>query len=223
MDQQTLKKIIEAALLAAGKPLTLERLIGLFPEDQQPPRDEVRAALDVIVRDCELRGIELRELASGFRFQVKQDMAPWVARLWEERTPRYSRALLETLALIAYRQPITRAEIEDIRGVAVSTHIVKTLMDREWVRIVGHRDVPGRPALYGTTREFLDYFNLKGLDDLPPLSELRNIADIDFALDLQDPADAEITNILSDTDTVTPPVTSNLVHDSEASQESMPI
>lgn len=223
MDQQTLKKIIEAALLAAGKPLTLERLIGLFPEDQQPPRDEVRAALDAIVRDCELRGIELRELASGFRFQVKQDMAPWVARLWEERTPRYSRALLETLALIAYRQPITRAEIEDIRGVAVSTHIVKTLMDREWVRIVGHRDVPGRPALYGTTREFLDYFNLKGLDDLPPLSELRNITDIDFALDLQDPADADIADTLSDTDTVTPPVTSNLAHDNEASQESMPI
>lgn len=194
MDPQTLKKIIEAAMLAAGKPLTLERMVTLFPEDQQPHRDAVRAALEAIATDCETRGIELRELASGFRFQVKQDMAPWVARLWEERAPRYSRAILETLALIAYRQPITRAEIEDIRGVAVSTHIVKTLMDREWVRIVGHRDVPGRPALYGTTREFLDYFNLKSLEEMPSLSELRNITDIDFKLDLQEPAEAIAAN-----------------------------
>lgn len=189
MDPQTLKKIVEAALLAAGKPLSLERMITLFPEEQQPDRNEVIAALDALALDCQARGIELRELASGFRFQVKQDMAPWVARLWEERAPRYSRALLETMALIAYRQPITRAEIEDIRGVAVSTHIVKTLLDRDWVRIVGHRDVPGRPALYGTTREFLDYFNLKSLEDMPTLSELRNIDDIDFTLDLRDPAD----------------------------------
>lgn len=169
-----LKQIVEGALLAAAGPLTVEHLLGLFTDDERPERDAMITALASLERDYSGRGIELIEVAGGYRVQVRPAVAPWVARLWEERPTRYSRALLETLALIAYRQPITRGEIEEVRGVAVSTHIVKTLMEREWIRVVGHRDVPGRPALYATTRKFLDYFGLRSLNDLPPLAQLRD-------------------------------------------------
>src|SRR5690606_19194309 len=169
---------IEAALLAAGKPLNLDQLLALFAEPPQPERAAIRQALEALRTDYAERGIELQEVSSGYRVQVRQALAPWISRLWEERPTRYSRALLETLALIAYRQPITRGEIESVRGVAVSTNIVKPLLDRNWVRIVGHRDVPGRPAMFGTTREFLDYFGLKSLDELPTLAELRDIDSI---------------------------------------------
>lgn len=182
MNSQHLKNIIEAALLAAGHPLTLDQLTALFAEGEQPAREVLRAALDELRQDCAQRGIELKEVSSGYRFQVKEEFAPWVSRLWDERPTRYSRALLETLALMAYRQPITRAEIEDIRGVAVSSNIIKTLLEREWIRVVGHREVPGRPALYGTTRQFLDSFNLKSLNDLPPLAEIRNLDELSAEL-----------------------------------------
>lgn len=187
MSAEQLKPIIEAALMAAGQPLSIERLQGLFEEDQQPERGEIRKSLDLLRQDCEQRSIELKEVGSGFRLQVKQDYAPWVARLWEERPARYSRALMETLALIAYRQPITRPEIEDIRGVAVSSQIIKTLHEREWIRVVGHRDVPGKPAMYGTTHQFVDYFNMKSLDDLPTLAEIRDLDQINMELNLNMP------------------------------------
>lgn len=193
MNEQQLKNVIESALFAAGGPLSVERLESLFTPDEpdeQPGREAIRAALDALRVEWEPRGIELVEVASGFRFQVRATMAPWVSRLWEERPTRYSRALLETLALIAYRQPITRAEIEDIRGVSVSSSIVKTLLEREWVRVVGHRDLPGRPALYATTRQFLDYFNLKSLDDLPTLAELKDIDSINTELQFEVPVAA---------------------------------
>ncbi|WP_133512279.1 SMC-Scp complex subunit ScpB [Candidatus Thiosymbion oneisti] len=172
--QPSLKQILEGALLAAGEPLTPDRLLGLFPDEERPTRDAVLEVLSSLERDYRDRGIELIQVAGGFRVQVRKETAPWVARLWEEKPARYSRALLETLALVAYRQPITRGEIEDIRGVAVSTHIVKTLTEREWIRSVGHRDVPGRPALYATTRKFLDYFGMRSLNDLPTLAEIRD-------------------------------------------------
>jgi len=187
IEFETLKRIIEAALLAAGNPLSPTHLLALFVDHEQPSHDDVARALESLQADCGQRGVELVEVASGFRYQVRQDVHAWVARLWTERQSRYSRALLETLALIAYRQPITRAEIEQIRGVAVSTHIVKTLEEREWVRVVGHRDVPGKPALFGTTRGFLDYFNLKSLDELPALSDIRDIDDLDPQLSLGPP------------------------------------
>ncbi|MEJ2644718.1 MAG: SMC-Scp complex subunit ScpB [Gammaproteobacteria bacterium] len=183
MSDIELKHIIEAALLAAARPLSLDQLRALFPDEDGPTNDELRDAVVRLQEDYAGRGIDVREVASGFRIQVTQHMEPWISRLWEERPPKYSRALLETLALIAYRQPITRAEIEDIRGVSVSTSIVKTLQEREWIRVVGHRDVPGRPAMYGTTREFLDYFDLKSLDELPTLAELRDIDSINAQLD----------------------------------------
>ena len=186
-DRPPLKMILEAALLAAGGPLTLDTLLGLFGEDERPTRDEVLESLSSLERDYQDRGIELVEVAGGHRIQVRRESAPWVARLWEEKPARYSRALLETLALIAYRQPITRGEIEDIRGVAVSTNIVKTLTEREWVRIVGHRDVPGRPALYATTRKFLDYFGLRSLNDLPTLAEIRDPEFLGDDLPLDEP------------------------------------
>lgn len=189
MDETQLKNIIEAALLAAGRPLTIEHMLALFDESERPERAAVRAALEALREDYRDRGIELKEVASGFRLQVRPALRDWISRLWEERPSRYSRALLETLALIAYRQPITRAEIEDIRGVSVGTSIMKTLQERGWVRVVGHRDMPGRPAMYGTTREFLDYFNLKSLDELPPLAELRDIDDLNAELDLPSPDD----------------------------------
>ena len=183
MNPQQLKNILEATLLAAGQPMNLEKLQEVFPEEARPEPACLREALQALEQDCAGRGIELKEVGSGFRLQVKQEYAPWVARLSEEKAPRYSRALLETLVLIAYRQPISRAEIEDIRGVSVSTHIIKTLQEREWVRVVGHREVPGKPALYGTTRDFLDYFNLKSLSQLPALSEIRSLETIAAEID----------------------------------------
>ena len=175
MNQKKVKDIVEGALLAAGRPLTIDQLAALFSEDERPAPEALRKALDQLAKDYAERAIELKEVGSGFRIQVRATLAMWVQRLWEERPTRYSRALLETMALIAYRQPITRAEIEDVRGVSISTSIMKTLQDREWIRIVGHRDVPGRPAMYGTTRQFLDYFGIKSLDELPTLAELRDI------------------------------------------------
>lgn len=185
MNPPQLKNILEAALFASTQPLSLDRLTTLFPEDEAPTREEMREALAELANECEGRGVELKEVGSGFRMQVRVEFGPWIARLWEEKPQRYTRALLETLALIAYKQPITRAEIEDVRGVAVSTHIIKTLLEREWVRVVGHRDVPGKPALYGTTREFLDYFNLKSLSELPPLAEIRNLEDIQLSPEVE--------------------------------------
>ena len=173
---ETLKHIIEAAILAAGRPLSLQDLSALFESwIAKPERAAIRQALEALGADCAERGVELKQVASGYRFQVKQDYARYLGRLWAERPARYSRALLETLSLIAYRQPITRGEIEDIRGVGVSSSIMKTLQEREWIRAIGHREVPGRPALYGTTRQFLDDFNLKGLSELPPLAAVRDL------------------------------------------------
>ncbi|RUL68771.1 SMC-Scp complex subunit ScpB [Dyella choica] len=183
MQIEQLKPIIEAALLAASQPLGVAQLGELFVEEDEVDRAQIAMALEQLAEDSQGRGVELKEVASGFRYQVRQDVYPWVSRMWSEKPSRYSRALLETLALIAYRQPITRPEIEQIRGVVVSSNIVKTLEEREWVRVVGHRDVPGKPALYGTTRAFLDYFNLKSLDELPPLSEIRDMEDPQLRLD----------------------------------------
>lgn len=175
MSEVGLTQIIEGAILAAGKPLSVQNLAELFDEEERPENSAIREALAEVAESCTGRGFELQEVASGFRFQVSQSVSPWVARLWQERPQKYSRALMETLALIAYRQPITRGEIEEIRGVAVSSNIVKTLHEREWIRVVGHRDVPGRPAMYATTRAFLDYFNLKNLEQLPALAEIRDV------------------------------------------------
>jgi segregation and condensation protein B len=167
-------QILEGAILAAGKPLTVQNMADLFEKHERPDNAAIREALTEIAERCGDRGYELQEVASGFRFQVRQELSQWVGRLWDERPQKYSRALLETLALMAYRQPITRGEIEEIRGVAVSSNIIKTLHERDWIRVVGHRDVPGRPAMYATTRQFLDYFNLKNLDQLPALAEIRD-------------------------------------------------
>ena len=180
------KMIVEGLLLAAGRPLTLDNIIQVFSEDERPDRNELKSVMESISEDCDDRGFELMEVASGFRFQVKQELSEWVGKLWEERPPRYTRALLETLALVAYRQPITRGDIEEIRGVGVSSNIIRTLLDREWIRVVGHRDVPGRPAMFATTKQFLDYFNLKSLQDLPPLSEIKDLAPSDPEFDLED-------------------------------------
>ncbi|AKH22059.1 hypothetical protein AAY24_04985 [Sedimenticola thiotaurini] len=187
-----LKQIVEAALLAAGGPLTVDHLQELFLEEERPEKKDVREALAALAEDYRGRGIEIAEVAGGFRVNVREEYAPWVSRLWEERAPRYSRALLETLALIAYRQPITRGEIEEIRGVSVSSNIVKTLLEREWVRVVGTRDVPGKPSLYATTREFLNYFGLKSLDELPTLQQIRDLDSINQELELAEPG-SEVT------------------------------
>ena len=186
MSETELKNIVEAALLAAGRALTIDHLVAMFEEGKEPERDVIRKIIDTLNEEYAERGIEIHRVASGYRLQVKKELAPWVSRLWEEKPARYTRALLETLSLVAYRQPITRGEIEDVRGVAVSTNIIKTLMEREWIRVLGHRDVPGKPAMYGTTREFLDYFNLKSLSQLPTLQELRDIDSINAELDLDD-------------------------------------
>jgi segregation and condensation protein B len=186
-EQNRLKQIVEAALLAAGRPLSLDELIALFAESEQPEKKLLREVLAELAEEYQGRGIEVTEVGNGFRIQVRAEFSSWVSKLWAERPPKYSRALLETLALIAYRQPITRGEIEDIRGVSVSTNIIKTLTEREWVRVVGHRDVPGKPALYATTKEFLDYFNLKSLNELPTLAEIRDLDSINRELELQDP------------------------------------
>jgi segregation and condensation protein B len=177
MQIEQLKPIIEAALLASSQPMTVHQLGDLFNEADDVSPELIARALEALAGDCEGRGVELKEVASGFRYQVRQDVHAWISRMWTEKPSRYSRALLETLALIAYRQPITRPEIEQIRGVVVSSNIIKTMEEREWIRVVGYRDVPGKPALFGTTRAFLDYFNLKSLDQLPPLSEIRDMED----------------------------------------------
>jgi segregation and condensation protein B len=185
MESLPLKQIIEGAILAAEAPLSIDQLMQLF-EDDEPERVDVRDVLQEIEQDCEGRGFELKQVASGYRFQVRSSYGEWVSRLWKEKPPRYSRALLETLALIAYKQPITRGDVEEIRGVAVSTNIMRTLLEREWVRIVGHRDVPGHPALYATTKSFLDYFNLRNLDELPSLSEIKDLTQVNEELDMED-------------------------------------
>jgi segregation and condensation protein B len=174
-EPRDLAPLLEAFLLASGKPQSLDRLYELFEEAERPGPTVFRKALELLRKSCDNRAFELVEVASGYRLQIRERYAPWVGRLWEERPQRYSRALLETLALIAYRQPITRGEIEDVRGVAVNSNIVKTLLEREWIRVVGHREVPGRPAMFATTKAFLDHFNLKNLDELPPLAELREL------------------------------------------------
>jgi segregation and condensation protein B len=179
IDQALVTRIIEAALLASHQPLTLVQLKGLFPLDEPVPEGGVEAALRELQAACDGRGVELVEVASGWRYQVRADVHPWVARLWTERQTKYTRATLETLALIAYRQPITRGEIEQVRGVTVNSSIIKALEEREWIRVVGHRDVPGKPELLATTRTFLDYFGLKRLDELPPLSELKDIGELE--------------------------------------------
>ncbi len=187
MDSVQIERILEGALLASHHPLTVAQMYALFPDDQPAPRGSIEQALSSLQDACANRGIMLVEVASGFRFQVQRDVQPWVGRLFAERPTRYTRATLETLALIAYRQPITRGEIEQIRGVSVNSNIIKMLEEREWIRVVGHRDVPGRPALFGTTKLFLDYFNLKSLEELPPLSEIRDIGELEPQLALDDP------------------------------------
>lgn len=179
MAPEQIKKIVEAALMAVDKPLTLAHLHALFANEEEViERSQVKDALNELQDEYEDRGVSVVEVASGYRVQIDQEVAPWISLLFEERAPKYTRALLETLALIAYRQPITRSEIEEVRGVSVSTNIIKTLLEREWVRVVGHKEVPGRPAMYATTKEFLDYFNLRRIDELPPLSELKDLDSI---------------------------------------------
>lgn len=188
---ETLKNIVEAAILAANKAISLDKIFSLFSEKDTVDKNQIRQAIEQLMQDYQSRGIELIEVSSGFRFQVAQTVAPWVSRLWDEKPQKYSRALLETLALVAYRQPVTRGEIEEIRGVSVSSQIMRTLVEREWVRIIGHRDVPGKPAMYATTKSFLDYFGLKRLDELPPLSEIRDLDVINAELDFGDGSEAK--------------------------------
>lgn len=218
-----IKDIIEAALLCADQPLGLERLADLFDEAARPAPEEIRAALEALALDWAGRTLELKQVSSGYRLQVRQEFAPWVGRLAEERAPRYSRALLETLALIVYRQPITRAGIEEIRGVSVSTHIIKTLLEREWVRVVGYRDVPGKPALYGTTRKFLDYFNLQSLSELPALADIKPIDHLQKELELAAAADdaaAPETGVLSAVEAAHRPAMNDAGADAAADEES---
>ena len=195
LTEEHLKKLLEAFLLVSGKPMTEDQLLQIFSEDEKPTGEALKNALAALQQDFEERAIELVKVASGYRFQIKPEWAPWMSRLWEEKAQKYSRSLLETLALIAYRQPITRGEIEDIRGVAVSTNTIKTLMDeREWVRVVGHKEVPGRPALYATTKQFLDYFGLKSLQELPALPEIMSLEEVqnfETAENLENDEDAE--------------------------------
>lgn len=197
MDNTELQRVIEALLLATEQPLNVDRILGLFEEDQRPSKAEVKQAIEALQASLEGRAVELREVGNGWRLQTKQDYAGWVAKLWEEKPPRYSRALLETLALVCYRQPISRAEIEDVRGVSLSQSILKTLLERNWVRIVGYREVPGRPALFGTTKDFLDDFNIRSLEELPTLPEMRDLDALAAALDklqgVEPTSDAAVT------------------------------
>jgi segregation and condensation protein B len=195
MDALEIKYFIEAALLAAGRPLSVDQLQGLFDGRMTPEKSEIRAAIAALNLDYEPRGVEIGEVASGFRLQIKGSMADRLQKLWEERPPRYSRALFETLALVAYRQPITRGEIEEVRGVSVSSNIMRTLIEREWVRVVGHRDVPGRPEMFGTTKGFLDYFSLKRLEDLPPLADLADWESLRVQLNLPEVEDDTSTDM----------------------------
>lgn len=185
LTQEELKCIIEGAIMAADQPLTIEQISKLFAPEQVPATNELQDALAQLIADYENRGVVLKEVASGYRFQVKESLAPWIQKLWQERPAKYSRALLETLALIIYKQPITRAEIEEIRGVAVSTTLIKTLMEREWIRIVGHKELPGKPAIYATTKQFLDDFNLKSLSQLPSLTQLSDLESLGETLAVQ--------------------------------------
>lgn len=224
-----LKQIIEAALLAAGGPLSLDNMLELFNEEERSDKSDLRQVIAELQNDYENRGMELVEVGGGFRINVRAAYAPWVSRLWEERPARYSRALLETLALVAYRQPITRSEIEEIRGVSVSTNIMKTLLEREWVRVVGQRDVPGRPSLYATTREFLNYFGLKGLDDLPTLQEIRDLDSINQELIFEEtgvnqdsPDSSPDTDKDQVADEATIPVDVSLANSQEADADLLP-
>ena len=193
MDQTEIKHFVEAALLAAGRPLNIDQLQSLFDGDSAPEKSQIRQAISTLVDEYENRGVTINEVASGYRVQIQAGMADRLEKLWEERPPRYSRALFETLALIAYRQPMTRGEIEEIRGVSVSTNIVRTLLEREWIRVVGHRDVPGRPAMFATTKLFLDYFGLKKLDDFPPLADLSDWETLRVQLNLPAVEEDEVT------------------------------
>jgi segregation and condensation protein B len=207
MQIEQLKPIIEAALLASSQPMTVHQLGDLFNEADDVSQEQIAKVLEALAEDCDGRGVELKQVASGFRYQVRQEVHPWISRMWTEKPSRYSRALLETLALIAYRQPITRPEIEQIRGVVVSSNIIKTMEEREWIRVVGYRDVPGKPALFGTTRSFLDYFNLKSLDQLPPLSEIRDMEDPQMRFE-QEPLTVRVARDLPiDPDEEAPPDT----------------
>jgi len=198
MEIASLARIIEAALLAAQRPLSFAQLAELFADEPAVTSDAIAQAIESLQAACADRGVELVEVASGFRYQVKSDVQPWVSRLWIERQVKYTRATLETLALIAYRQPITRGEIEQVRGVAVNTNTIKTLEEREWIRVVGHRDVPGKPALFGTTRTFLDYFGLKSLDELPPLAELGELTELDPQLPFEAAPTVAIIDMATD-------------------------
>ena len=192
MKDDQLKQIIEAALMAADTALNIDRLLQLFEHDEdKPTRDQVKNVLKTLQDDCENRGVELKRIASGYRYQTRVDVQPWVARLWQEKPPRYTRALLETLSLIVYRQPITRGEIEEVRGVSVSSSIIKTLLEREWIKVIGHKEVPGRPALYASTKKFLDYFNLKTLNELPTLADLTDLDQEHPELDLGAPVEED--------------------------------
>ncbi len=218
MDMSRLKNILEAILLAADRALTVIQLESLFELDEErPTRDEIRQALHEMTEDYETRGYELKQVASGFRLQVRQEYATWVGRLWEERPARYTRALLETMALIAYRQPITRGEIEEVRGVSVSSNIIKTLLERDWIKVLGHKDVPGKPTLYGTTKEFLDYFNLKTLDQLPTLAEIKDLDSIHPELELDDDQTDESDDENADPENFSPADDSSNNDDEESS------
>jgi segregation and condensation protein B len=219
MNHQYVKNVVEAAMLAAGRPLSMEELINVFDERDGSVGDEVKGAIAALSADYEARGIELLEVANGYRIQIRAAVAQPVARLWQERPAKYSRALLETLALIAYRQPITRGEIEQIRGVAVNPNIIKTLHERNWIRVVGHRDVPGKPELLGTTRDFLDYFNLKKLDDLPTLAQLKELEDLRVQLTLPG-ADAEILSDSEPSLEAAPEIDAAVDEDEESSEPS---
>ncbi len=192
MNDDQIKNIVEAALMAADSALNIDRLLQLFElDDEKPSRDQIKNVLKTLQEECEGRGVELKRVASGYRYQTLAEVQPWVARLWQEKPPRYTRALLETLSLIVYRQPITRGEIEEVRGVSVSSSIIKTLLEREWIKVVGHKEVPGRPALYGSTKQFLDYFNLNTLNELPSLAELTDLDQEHPELDLGAPTEGE--------------------------------
>ncbi len=189
-----IKQIVEAILFAANRPMTIKQVRQVFPELERPESGEIQKAVDAIIEDYSSHSVELKLVASGYRFQVKQVMAPWVSRLFEEKPPKYSRALLETLAIIAYRQPVTRGDIEDIRGVSVSSTLMRTLLDREWVRVVGHKEIPGRPALYSTTKLFLDYFDLSSLNELPTLQEIEDLESLVVTHSDNDPTQEDNEN-----------------------------
>ena len=221
LSPEKLKNIVESIIFASKKAISLEKIVALFPAEELDDKNLLGDAIEILQQDYQSRGVELIEVSSGFRFQVAQNIAPLVARLWDEKPQKYSRALLETLALIAYRQPITRGEIEEIRGVSVSSQIMRTLVEREWVRIIGHRDVPGKPAMYATTRQFLDYFNLKKLDELPTLDEIRDLNVINEELDFGDTntSDETVNAIDVEDDSETPQETIDIDEELHALSE----